>query len=1305
MDLSNAICLNRSARWVAVALGLTFAALGTMEGQQRARVDRGQRISFTADPADTLFPGGAALKTGNEYERMLARAEQYIAENRADLAATLWQKVLDEATDTLTAEEIVRPVGPASTPLVIYRPVRERVEQQMLRSPAAALSAYRTSADAEARAILASATAEQQHYALNEVARRFFLSANGAQAALTLTGLALDRQDFVAAGQILSRLQNHPDFSLLKKDVFSRQAVVAAHLGDQAQADQSLAQFADLDRSVSHQQSVELIATEVRAAPQRRTNDRASAIGWPMLFGNSARSGQMPEIPTAALSGPLTEIWSHELTIPTDDQPASPIAIGPGGDPTTISAQAKTNLRDELRRQWRNGGWRPTGRLLFDKGRIFVKSADRLECFDTAAVPTQLVWQSAWQNIFELDRLSRELTRLVGVPGRPTLQSPVLPNTRQAIWMFGDRVHQSMAIDDGVIYSLEGRRTTAVKQPANPREILFGMTARRARSNWLTAYQTSGGKAIWTRSAAEDEKPAAGDTGFLAAPVVCGRLLFAPITDGGTIWLLSLDRATGKTVRKTFLCDEPLGSASPWAEIVMAAEGSELYLTCGCGVVFAINAADGGIRWALRYSRTAPGTAANPVSSGDAPESMAMPPAAQGWDDDVVILHESRLLIMASDSNQLVALDRRSGQRLWESPRISPLGSAASYCLGTTTDALFVAGKNVIRKYDLASGRLVAERPIDDSLGRGCLTNTAALVPVTDKILKFDLSLAAPAQIDVALASGEPVGSLFSNGRQICIVGAGRVYSLTTVENRLQLLEPRIATEDIGARFERAQLYGMLRRFTAMEDDLRAAFEALATKTSLSEATDRVVQALDESQMAGEQPLVTLKVLASLNPVAATQTQLSPEALQSKRDVVANALSAIRQHRPTGSVSTLLKAAQLFDGDYLQTAAAQALDSAATSSDALLLLRALPSGSVAVRLISIRTAARLAPREATKPLVTLLSDPDDRVRLAAARALASIGERSGVLEALVELLKSPRVDVRSRAHHTLQALTGQQIPFAAESSEADRAASVRSWQQWLQSSSPGAALNLPLQDRVTPLGRLLIASPNLLVELDAERKERWRTPLSGAAWGCEGLGNGHRLVAINSHSMVIEYDDAGREVWRKDRLPAPPTTVQRLISGATLIACGNARQIAEVAPDGSTTTINVPGLPVSAQRLDNGNTLVALQDLQRVAEVNSSGRTLWEVETTGPPAHAVRLENGNTLVTLPQARKVVEYDTTDKKIVWMSAVPLINASAAQRLPSGHTLVAEHTGVVEIDTSGTQIVWRYRQPQATGVSNF
>jgi outer membrane protein assembly factor BamB len=312
-----------------------------------------------------------------------------------------------------------------------------------------------------------------------------------------------------------------------------------------------------------------------------------------------------------------------------------------------------------------------------------------------------------------------------------------------------------------------------------------------------------------------------------------------------------------------------------------------------------------------------------------------------------------------------------------------------------------------------------------------------------------------------------------------------------------------------------------------------------------------------------------------------------------------------------------------------------------------------------------------------------------------------------VLETFVALLTSEERKVRTRSHQSLQALTGQQIPYVPEGKPEERAASIAKWKQWVATSGASAKWTLPLADHAVPLGRTLYVSQQqqMLYELNADHTERWKVQLPGQAWGCQGLPNGHRLVSVYSHSMVIEYDDQGREVWRKDRLPGPPFGIQRLDNGNTLVACSHANKIVEIAPDKSTTEITVHGQPMSVQRLDSGNTLVALQAESRVVEVDRSGKIVWEAKTGNPPSHAQRLESGNTLVTLQYGRKVVEYDPTGKKVVWQSQVSLYNPYCAQRLASGSTLVADQQGLKEIAEDGKSIRWQLRQAVVTGVSAF
>lgn len=1264
--------------------------------------------------AEQRFPGGAALKTDPEQQRLLARAEQCVQENRLDLAVVLWQKVLDEAGDTLMTRD-----GRTYTSLA------EHVERTLARLPKLALDTYRTSADGEAQALLAAAGSEGEEAALSQVVRRFFLSSQGDDAAYKLACLALDRHDFVGASRLLSKIvESYPDPSVPAADIWLRLAVASAHMQDRQAAERSLGQFTSAGGPRPSAEVVDAVMADVTSAAAASLTASEASSDRHFALGNASRSGHMPSLPAAVTSRTLSELWVRELPLALAMPAANAGGVqvwaggmmpGMGGgfggrvvrnnDPNNSPPVS----REELVARWREFAWRPTGRLLFDGGRVYLKTPDRLECYSATSLSDQPLWHSATENRYQLDMMSQQFAMLAmsaGVQLPAAMQAR--PKTPAEVLLFGDRVHQSAAIDGGVIYSLEGKPDPGQAPPNTApgrRPFQWGANQRRSRSNWLTAYQAFGGRALWTRSASEDDAESSADVGFLSAPTPAGSLLLAPLTDGGTVWLAALDRATGKTAWRTYLCDEPPGGASPWAETMLAVDGREAYVTAGCGVVFAVDAASGSIRWAVRYDRDGKPNAWQQQMYGGRGNNIAI--ELNGWDDDVAIPSGRALIVLSSDSDKLLALDRRTGELLWESPRTSPLGSVASYCLGTLGRGLFVAGKNVVRRYDIVSGRLIWEKEIENSFGRGCVTANALYLPVRDSILKLDPEKGRDlSQVGVALTNDEPVGNLFSDGDKLWVVGAARVYAMTTLEHRLEMLAEKIAAGDAEAQLSRMRLYFKQNRLELALDDLRSAYGRFKQSLAPDEAALRLLVAMQDLKLPQSQPLIALKLLTDEFGAGAAP-KLSRDALTRLGDAVISSVNAIRQQKTPGGASAVLAAAPLFIEDYLLMAATHAVDSAATKEDAASLITALERGPAEAQLVSIRAAARLAPDDAKSPLAKLLAGGDDRVRLAAARALANLEERNGVLETLVLLLDSPSAKVRSRSYQTLMALSGEQIAFLPDAKAADRAAGARAWKDWAESRGAAAKWKLPLSDQSVPLGRFVFvsASPAAVTEMDLEHKQRWQSRLPGPAWGCQGLPNGHRLVALYTSSTVIEYDADGKEVWRKDRLPGPPFSVQRLDSGSTLIACSTASRLVEIAPDGTTTSIPIDGHPISAQRLDNGNTLVALQRTPAVVEVDRQGKTVATITTPGPPSHAVRLENGNTLVTLVQQRQVVEFDATGTNIVWRTQVPLANPTAAQRLASGATLVADYQGVREIDASGANVLWQQRLQQVTGLSSF
>ncbi len=79
------------------------------------------------------FPGGAPLKTDPELERLLERAEKFAEDGRYDLASILWQKVLEESSDTLMTRDGRK-----------YTSLAEEVERTIAKLPETGLRVYRT---------------------------------------------------------------------------------------------------------------------------------------------------------------------------------------------------------------------------------------------------------------------------------------------------------------------------------------------------------------------------------------------------------------------------------------------------------------------------------------------------------------------------------------------------------------------------------------------------------------------------------------------------------------------------------------------------------------------------------------------------------------------------------------------------------------------------------------------------------------------------------------------------------------------------------------------------------------------------------------------------------------------------------------------------------------------------------------------------------------------------------------------------------------------------------------------------------
>jgi len=192
---------------------------------------------------------------------------------------------------------------------------------------------------------------------------------------------------------------------------------------------------------------------------------------------------------------------------------------------------------------------------------------------------------------------------------------------------------------------------------------------------------------------------------------------------------------------------------------------------------------------------------------------------------------------------------------------------------------------------------------------------------------------------------------------------------------------------------------------------------------------------------------------------------------------------------------------------------------------------------------------------------------------------------------------------------------------------------------------------------------------------------------------CQGLGNGHRLIASQEPPVVREFDAGGQQVWQRADLPGAPASVERLANGRTLVACPDPQRILELGPDGDVAwQATVDGGPGDAQRLPDGRTLVALSKTDRVVEIDAGGAVVWQLDGVPGPQSAQRLPSGHTLVAIRGERKVVEFNPQRQR-VWSREFP-DELRDAQRLPNGFTLVVHAAGVTLLDRDD-QVAWELK----------
>jgi HEAT repeat protein len=132
-----------------------------------------------------------------------------------------------------------------------------------------------------------------------------------------------------------------------------------------------------------------------------------------------------------------------------------------------------------------------------------------------------------------------------------------------------------------------------------------------------------------------------------------------------------------------------------------------------------------------------------------------------------------------------------------------------------------------------------------------------------------------------------------------------------------------------------------------------------------------------------------------------------------------------------------------------------------------------------VRIVAAETLARLVGDGAKDSLRKMLAAEQETVKLAAARALANLGDRE-TLAVFIKLLESEDVKIRSRSIQSLRAYTQQKLAFAPYDPVEARVAAVKGWQKWLTRRRDCALKHLPQTSSRSWAARSLLITDALI---------------------------------------------------------------------------------------------------------------------------------------------------------------------------------------------------------------------------------
>jgi hypothetical protein len=201
------------------------------------------------------------------------------------------------------------------------------------------------------------------------------------------------------------------------------------------------------------------------------------------------------------------------------------------------------------------------------------------------------------------------------------------------------------------------------------------------------------------------------------------------------------------------------------------------------------------------------------------------------------------------------------------------------------------------------------------------------------------------------------------------------------------------------------------------------------------------------------------------------------------------------------------------------------------------------------------------------------------------------------------------------------------------------------------------------------------------MEVTPDKKVVWKYATTGQVYSCQRMADGNTLIGATEQGKLLIVNPAGElvrsiEIKNSKAGHGSMRNVRELENGNVLVAEENAKAAREYDREGNLLReFKTPYPTFSAVRLPSGHTMTSGRT--GITEFDKEGKVVWELKSEEVPTLGIRwfagiqvLPNGNLFICNAGGKVPLFEITKEKKIVWMSEIPLLKgclAHSAQRL--------------------------------------